>query len=129
MRVLIVDDCELSRQFLILAVEAFSEIDTAENGAEAIQLAKQAIDNNDNYNLICVDLSMPMMDGHETMQAIRKMESDANVARAVVFMVTASSCPDDMLQAITHGECDDYLLKPVKQKTFRELLKKHNLIK
>jgi two-component system chemotaxis response regulator CheY len=127
-KALIVDDCELSRQLMILCIEAYADIDLAGNGEEAIELAKQAIDKKENYNLICVDLNMPLVDGHETMQSIRKLETDAGAEKAVFFMITSSNAPDDMIKAISLGQCNDYMMKPVMRKTFLELLKKHNLI-
>jgi len=128
MKALIVDDCEMSRELLMISIAEHSEIDKAENGQEAIALVKQAVEKNENYDLICVDLNMPHVDGHETMQAVRALESNAGVKRAVIFMITSSNCPDDMFKAITEGECDDYLMKPVMRRTVQELLKKHNLI-
>lgn len=127
MKVLIVDDCALSRQLLIISLEEYAEIDVAENGKEAIALVKQAIDRKENYNLICMDLTMPVMDGHETMQAIRALETEAGADKSKLFMITASSSPDDMIKAITFGECDDYIMKPVMLKAIRKLLKKHAL--
>jgi len=129
MKTLIVDDCALSRQLLIISIEEHSDIDVAANGKDAIVLVKQAIEKKENYNLICMDLTMPVMDGHETMQAVRAMESEAGIARSKVFMITASSSPDDMVKAITEGECDDYVMKPVMRKAIRKLLKKHELIR
>jgi len=129
MKALIVDDCALSRQLLIISIEEYAEIDVAENGKQAINLIKQAIEQNKSYNLICMDLTMPVMDGHETMQEIRAIESEAGIARSKVFMITASNSPDDMIKAITFGECDDYIMKPVMRKSIRKLLKKHALIK
>jgi CheY-like chemotaxis protein len=43
-------------------------------------------------------------------------------------MITASSSPDDMMEALLSGSCDDYLTKPVMHKTLIELLQKHNLV-
>jgi len=128
MKTLIVDDCALSRQLLIICIEDYSDIDFATNGKEAINKVKQAIEQKENYNLICMDLNMPVMDGHETMQAIREMEVVSGLSRAKLFMITASSCPDDMIKAITEGECDDYIMKPVMRKAIRKLLQKHELI-
>ena len=129
MKALIVDDCALSRQLLIISIEEYCKIDVATNGKEAIDLVKQAIEQKENYNLICMDLYMPVMDGHETMQTIRAIESEAGIGRSKVFLITASSCPDDMIKAITEGECDDYIMKPVMRKAIRKLLKKHTLIR
>jgi len=55
------------------------------------------------------------------------MESAHGGARATVFMVTGSSSPDDMFDALMHGDCDDYLTKPLMQQNFNELLGKHGL--
>jgi len=129
MKTLIVDDCELSRQLLIISVEAFAETVTiAVDGHEAIEKVRELINSGEQYDLICLDLNMPRVDGHETMQAIREMEHQAGVKRAVVFMITSSNCPDDMIKAITQGECDDYLMKPVMRRHIVDLLKKHALI-
>ena len=129
MKALIVDDCDFSRQLLMLCIKKHADIEIARNGAEAIELAKQAIESNEHFNLICVDINIPLLDSHETMQSIRKLESDAGAAKSVIFVITSSNCPDDMIKAITLGECDDYMMKPVMQKTFRKLLVKHGLIR
>jgi two-component system chemotaxis response regulator CheY len=128
MKALIVDDCALSRQLLIIGLDDWAEIDIAQNGKEALDMVKNVIAQGANYNLICMDLHMPVMDGHETMHEIRRLESEAGVEKSIVIMITSSNCPDDMLKAIIDGECNDYMMKPVMSKTFRKLLKKHGLI-
>ena len=128
MKALIVDDCAMSRELLAISLEKFGRVDFAENGKEAIAHVSEAIGDGAPYNLICLDINMPVMGGHETLQAIRAMETNAGVPRATVFMITASSSPEDMIEAITAGECDDYLTKPFMQKNFFDQLRKHELI-
>ena len=70
---------------------------------------------------------MPGMDGHETLQKIREMEAAFGGVRATVFMVTGSSSPDDMFDALMNGGCDDYLTKPLMQQSFSDLLIKYGL--
>jgi two-component system chemotaxis response regulator CheY len=128
MKALIVDDCQLTREMLGFSIMSSAEIEYAENGEEAISMVSQAISNAAPYNLICLDITMPVMGGLEALKKIREVESVTGGGRATIFMITASSSPDDMIEAITDGECDDYLTKPVIGKTFLDLLRKHDLI-
>lgn len=129
MKVLIVDDCEIARELLAVPLEKYARIDQAENGEQAVQMVEQALGQSEPYELICLDLNMPGMSGHETLRVIRAMEDQlAADLRAIVFMITASSSPDDMMEALLSGACDDYLTKPVMHMTLVELLQKHKLI-
>ena len=128
MKALIVDDCPLSRELLAISIEKYARIDFAENGQEAVDLVRQAIGQGTHYDLICLDISMPVMGGHEALQAIRTLEAEAGISRATALMITASSSPDDMIAAIAEGDCDDYLPKPLMRETFLKLLRRHELI-
>jgi two-component system chemotaxis response regulator CheY len=74
-----------------------------------------------------MDISMPGINGHETLKKIREIETTSGRKRAIVFMVTASSSPDDMFDALMQGGCDDYLTKPLMQQSFSDLLTKYGL--
>ena len=112
-----------------MMLEEFATVTTAGSGKEAIDAVAAAIDQNEPYDLICMDISMPTMRGHEAMQQIRALEGKKQVRRSITFMVTASSDPEDMVAALVLGECDDYLPKPIMRRTFVELMQKHGLIK
>ncbi len=129
MKALIVDDCEIARGLLEVALEKYARIEQAENGQQAVQMVERSLEQSMPYDLICLDLNMPGMSGHETLRAVREREEQlATDERAIVFMITASSSPDDMMEALLSGSCDDYLTKPVMHKTLIELLQKHKLI-
>lgn len=127
MKALIVDDVEMNRELLAIFLEGRAAMSFAENGAEAIKLVEEALESNSYFDLICMDIFMPGMDGHETLRTIRELEVAHGDVRATVFMVTGSSSPDDMIDALMTGGCDDYLTKPLMQKSFQELLVKHGL--
>lgn len=129
MKALVVDDQDINREILSMMLEEFATVTTAGSGKEAIDAVAAAIDQNEPYDLICMDISMPTMRGHEAMQQIRALEGKKQVRRSIAFMVTASSDPEDMVAALVLGECDDYLPKPVMRRTFVELMQKHGLIK
>jgi two-component system chemotaxis response regulator CheY len=129
MKALIVDDCMIARKLLVVALETSARSDQAGDGMQAVQMVEQALAEGTPYDLICLDLTMPGMSGHETLREIRaKEEQSATGSRATVFMITASSSPDDMLEALLSGSCDDFLTKPVMSKTLVDLLHKHGLI-
>jgi two-component system, chemotaxis family, chemotaxis protein CheY len=127
-KALIVDDCPLSRELLAISIEKYAMVDFAENGEEAVEQVRQAIGQGTCYDLICLDISMPVMGGHEALQTIRTLEAAAAIPRATAFMITASSSPDDMIAAIAEGDCDDYLPKPLMRESFLKLLRRHGLI-
>ncbi len=127
MKALIVDDVEMNRELLAIFLEGRAASVFAESGEEALQLVEDALGADAYFDLICMDISMPGMDGHEALKKIREVEAASGSARATVFMVTGSSSPDDMFDALINGGCDDYLTKPLMQQSFNELLAKHGL--
>ncbi|MBT1072925.1 response regulator [Pelotalea chapellei] len=127
MKALIVDDVEMNRELLAIHLEGIALVTFAESGEQALGMVEEALQKGGNFDLICLDISMPGMDGHETLKNIRSLEAAHPGSVAKVFMVTASSSPDDMIEALMSGGCDDYLTKPVMHQSFQELLRKHGL--
>lgn len=127
MKTLIVDDVEMNRELLAMFLEGHGAVVSAESGEEALERVNEALAAGSYFDLICMDISMPGINGHETLKRIREIEAESDGERAVVFMVTGSSSPDDMFDALIQGECDDYLTKPLMQGSFSELLTKHRL--
>jgi len=127
MKALIVDDVEMNRELLAIFLEGRATSVFAESGEEALRLVEAALGADAYFDLICMDISMPGMDGHEALRKIRETEELSGCKRATVFMVTGSSSPDDMFDALINGGCDDYLTKPLMQQSFSDLLVKHGL--
>ena len=127
MKALIVDDVEMNRELIAVFLEGRATSIFAESGEEALMLVEDALKADAHFDLICMDISMPGMDGHEALKKIREAEESSGHKRATVFMVTGSSSPDDMFDALINGGCDDYLTKPLMQQSFSDLLVKHGL--
>jgi len=128
MRTLIVDDVEMNRDLLEIFLQGRGTTVSAASGEEAVTLVEESLRTENYFNLICMDIGLPGINGHEALKAIRQMEEAHGVVRAKVFMVTGSSEPDDMIDALVVGGCDDYLTKPLMRQNFLELLDKHGLV-
>jgi CheY-like chemotaxis protein len=109
-RLLIVEDSESSRAMICSHLrEEHFDYDEAENGAVAVEKMKLA-----RFDLILMDIKMPMMDGYEAMRRIRQWEQARGMARTPIIAFTASSFEEDVQQAIENG-ADLHVSKPVKK--------------
>lgn len=89
---------------------------TAENGAEALALLEQR-----DFDVILMDMQMPVMDGYTAVREIRARERARAAAPAPIVALTASALPADVERTIAAG-CDAHLAKPVSKKKLIEQL-------
>lgn len=127
MRSLIVDDDEIGRLMLATFLEDFGPCDQAENGQQALDLIDAATAKGNSYNLICLDIVMPVMDGTTTLRGIRERDQKQE-GRTKVFMISACSSPEDIQDAFFEGDCDDYVVKPFQREAVSQMLQRHKLI-
>jgi two-component system chemotaxis response regulator CheY len=115
MRILVVDDEMTSRCLLMGLLEEFGQVDEATNGQEALKAFRRALKNNLAYDLICLDIEMPGLDGLDVLREIRDHEKDSEILLGhgtKVIMTTAHRTSTEVLGAF-RGHCDAYLVKPV----------------
>jgi len=127
MRSLIVDDDAMGRLMLASFLEEFGPCDQAENGQQALELIAAATIAESPYNLICLDIVMPIMDGTATLHSIRERDQQQG-KRTKVFMISACSSPQDIEDAFFEGDCDDYVVKPFQREAVAQMLQRHKLI-
>lgn len=122
-RLLLVDDSEDNRILLIhyLKDQPF-DCDEAANGQEAYEKAKA-----NHYDLIFMDIQMPVMSGYKSTELIRNDEKINNKPPTQIVALTATAVIEDLQKTLQSG-CDGYLVKPVKKTEILEVLKKHLLI-
>lgn len=116
MKVLIVEDEYISRTLLSEFLSPYATCDTAADGKEALALLTKAYEDNDRYDLVCLDIMMPEMDGHAVLSNLRRMEHERNVGddkMTTVFMTTALDDAQNIMNAFTLGRCQAYLIKPI----------------
>lgn len=116
-RILLVDDSAENRILIRLLLHKLPLLlDEAGNGQEALDL----FDNN-HYDLILMDIQMPIMDGYTATQAIRTRESDNGSARTPIIALTAHAYESD-LRACREAGCDDHVAKPFKKQALLDCL-------
>ena len=76
MKCLIVEDDFAARRLLQRYLSSHRDCDIAVDGNEAVEAFRQATDEKEPYDLICLDIMMPNMNGHEALKAIRQIESE-----------------------------------------------------
>ena len=109
-RILLVEDNELNSE---IAVEILKEygflVDTAENGAEAVEKIKNSIPGD--YDLVLMDVQMPVMNGYEATKQIRAL-TDPALSGITILAMTANAFDEDRKKALECG-MDGFLSKPI----------------
>ncbi|KAK3986457.1 putative signal transduction histidine-protein kinase [Cladorrhinum sp. PSN332] len=120
---LLVDDNPINIKLLTQVVRKLKHtFATASHGLEAVQLYKKSLEDNETrFDLVFMDISMPVMNGFEATRAIRQLEIDAGISRCKVVALTGLSGELSRNEATASG-CDLFLTKPVKMNTVRGLL-------
>lgn len=116
MKTLVVEDDFLARALLSTLLSQYGICHVAVNGREALSAIERAFDEKEPYDLICLDIVMPVMNGQETLLELRKMELDRGITGqdiTKVIMVTASDDSKNIMKAFRQGQCEAYLTKPI----------------
>ena len=130
MKTLIAEDDFTSRVVLHEMLRSFGPTHVAVNGKEAVAAAASAIKTGDPYDLICLDIMMPEMDGQHALHEIRSLEEAAGVGVGEgvrIIMTTALSDGQNVMEAFRET-CDGYLVKPIDKAKLVEHLKELELI-
>jgi two-component system chemotaxis response regulator CheY len=128
MKALIVEDDRTSRIFLETVLSRYGECDAVSNGTQAVAAFMGAMEVGRRYDLICMDVMMPEIDGRETIRIIREREATAGIfsTRAKIIMTTALGDTADI--ASVNGLCDAYLVKPINVRRLLQELKTFRLV-
>ncbi len=119
-RILVADDNQTNRTFLKRTLESFGcVVDTASNGYACIQQIRQAVAQQQPYQLILLDMQMPEMDGETTVKLIRQ---DANIENSKIIILTSMGQQGDVKRFQELG-CVGYLLKPIRQLELRDAVR------
>lgn len=130
MKILIVEDDFASRKFMLKFLSNYGECDITVDGVEALEAFTMALDEEENYDLICLDIMMPVMDGYQTLNKIREIEKKRAIPedkKVKIIMTSALSERRSVTKAFELG-CTAYAGKPIDQRKFENELRKLELL-
>jgi len=116
--ILLVEDNKINQKagISILKILGFTNIMLAENGQSALEMIQA-----NSYDMVLMDIQMPVMDGYETTQKVRKMEIEKNRSRVTIIAQTANAMKGDKDKCLDAG-MDDYISKPIDKNKLIEIL-------
>ena len=115
-RILLTEDVEINREIVLALLEpTLIEVDCAENGAEAVRLFTESPDK---YNMIFMDIQMPVLDGYDATRAIRALNTERAKTIPIIAM-TANVFKEDIENCMDAG-MNDHLAKPINNKAVIE---------
>ncbi len=123
MKILIAEDDFTNRLLLQEFLTEFGTVHTAVNGKEVISAFSAAMSRGEPYDLLCLDILMPEMDGQQALHAVRSLEAESKTTLSPVKILMTTGLGDSasVIRAFRE-QCDGYLTKPIdKQKLLRAL--------
>lgn len=125
MKILIVEDDFTARCLLQEILKPYGDCHVAVNGKEALEAFRDALDEDKPYDLLCLDIMMPEMNGHETLKAVRAEEIKRDIHGldgVKVIMTTALSDPKNIMRSFRE-QCEAYVTKPIDTETLLKEIK------
>ncbi|MBL4933465.1 MULTISPECIES: response regulator [Clostridium] len=126
MKILIAEDDLVSRKFILKLLSAYGECDLVVDGLEALDAYLIAVKDNAPYDLICLDIMMPKVDGVKVLNAIRDFEKQRGLLpeeKAKIIMITALADTNYVHKSFDLG-CEAYVAKPIDTEKLHEVVEK-----
>jgi len=126
MRILIAEDDFASRKFLSKFLSKYGDCDLTIDGVEAVEAFSLAYEEGSPYDLVCLDIMMPNMDGKKALQVIREFEQEHGIddkSGVKIIMTTALNDVENVYDSFETG-CQAYASKPIDTKKLVEVMKK-----
>jgi two-component system chemotaxis response regulator CheY len=130
MKTLIVEDDFTSRLVLQTFLSRYGECHVAVNGREAVEAVGSALESGQRYDLICMDIMMPEMDGRQALKQVRALEEahgTLSTQGAKIIMTTAVNEFKEVARCFEEL-CDAYLLKPIDLSKLLKHIKSYQLV-
>jgi two-component system, chemotaxis family, chemotaxis protein CheY len=131
MKTLIVEDDFTSRLLMQQLLKGYGLPHIAVNGQEAVQAVAAALEEGKPYDLICLDIMMPGMNGQQALKEIRSLEENKGIFSTEGSKILMTTALDDLQNKMSAFSelCDGYLTKPIKKDQLLNELHKLDLIR
>ena len=130
MKILVAEDDAANRKFLSKLMAKFGDVTVVSDGFQAVKMCMEALDGRDPYQLICLDVMMPKIDGYKALDAIRELEGKNALTkseRAKIIMISALD-EGGFDEELAANKYDCYMSKPIDILEFEMNLKRMGLI-
>jgi len=129
MHILIVEDSKVMQEILRESVEPYGRVSIVNDGREAVNFFIRSLEDNTPIELILLDIQMPVLDGHQALTMIRRLEEQRfGEIRTRVVMVSSLADYENILKAQFEERADAYLTKPFEKEALLEILRNLGLI-
>ena len=119
-QILVAEDAEDNRLLIEMFLKKASyQLDYAKDGKQTVEKVKEKP-----YDLILMDMNMPILDGFQATKQIRKWEQENSRRPIGIIALTANALKESRGQCLEAG-CDDYLMKPIKKAILMEKIKEY----
>jgi len=117
LKILVAEDNDINRKLIKRTLENYNiQVTLANNGEEALNKAKSR-----KYDLIFMDIAMPVMDGVEALHAILNYELNGGIKHTPIVALTANALKGDRERFLNEG-FDEYVTKPIKGSNIEAIL-------
>lgn len=130
MKILLAEDDFATRKYMVNMLLKYGECDVAVDGIEAVDAFMMALEDGEPYDLICLDIMMPLMDGYQALASMRKLEKEQRIPedKAVKVIITTALKEERNVKMAFDLGCSVYSGKPIEHESFERELKNMNLI-
>ncbi|MCM1273338.1 MAG: response regulator [Clostridium sp.] len=128
MKVLVAEDDLASGKFMEKLLSKYGEVIVARDGIAAVDEFVKAVNNGEKFDLVCMDIMMPKIDGYKALASIRDAERKLGLARDSRCKVIMISALDEGFDAgYASDDYEEYICKPIDIIKFDSLVKKLGL--
>ena len=130
MKILIAEDDLACRKLLQSCLYEYGDCLVAINGLEAVKAVKDALDEGQPYDLVCLDIMMPEMDGRKALESIRRIENERGIVGLDGIKVIVTTVLDDsadVMEVFKSGR-EVWIVKPFSKRNLLEEMEKLGLV-
>jgi len=130
MRSLVVEDDFTARLVLQRFLSRYGECHIAVNGKEAVEAFQAAADDGSGYDLVCMDILLPELDGQAAVGQIRQLERERGVVSSAGTKIVMTTAVEELKNVIQSFQvlCDAYLIKPINLSDLKKHLTQFHLV-
>ncbi len=130
MRFLVVDDDFATRRLVQRLLHPYGMVDVATDGEEAVAAFSSALDDNEPYDLITLDILMPNVNGQQALREIRGIEKERRIPQennVRIIMISGLDDSKELHDAFFLGEATSYIVKPLNHQVLVQEIEKLGL--